>query len=87
MNTGMKITLRLLGNLRQYLQAGREFSDLELDVAEGSTPADISARLGIPQGESLMFVVNDVRLTPDQLAQATLKAGDRLVISPAIKGG
>lgn len=83
----MKITLRLLGKLRQYLPAGREFGNLELDVSEDSTPAGIATRLGIPSEEPLLFMLNDARLAPEQLTQAGIRAGDRLVISPAIKGG
>ncbi len=83
----MKITIRLLGNLRQYLPHGTEFSDLEMEVSPGAMAHDIPARLSIPADAALMILLNDVRLSPEQLTRETLKTGDRLVISPAIKGG
>ncbi|MBI1731592.1 MAG: hypothetical protein HYR49_02330 [Gammaproteobacteria bacterium] len=83
----MKITLRLLGNLRQYLPVGREFSDIERDFADATAPADLPLQVGIPAGTPLMFVLNDTRLTTEQAAHTQLAHGDLLIISPAVKGG
>lgn len=83
----MKVTVRLLGTLRRYLPRAGEFNDLELDFTTPATVADVRIRVGIPAEESLMLLVNDERIAPDQQARRMLQPGDRIVISPAIRGG
>jgi sulfur carrier protein ThiS len=83
----VKVTVRVLGALRQHLPAGKESGALPLEVPDGSTAADLPARLGIPPATPLMLVVNGTRVPAGSPGGVRLTEGDLIVISPAIRGG
>lgn len=79
----MTINLALFAYLSQYQpdgQGGRHARTL--DVADGSTVADLIALLGLPDEPRVVFV--NGRHAPDEQA---LEANDRLAIFPPVAGG
>ncbi|MCH9020200.1 MAG: hypothetical protein IIA73_07540, partial [Proteobacteria bacterium] len=50
----MKITIKTAGLLGKYLPPGSAGNDAELEVAEGATPRDVIAQLGMPLDASYL---------------------------------
>ena len=79
----MRVEVRLFATLARYLpkdtQAGRAY----LEVAEGSTVADVAAALGIPPDLSRIILVNDAEADEDR----PLEAGDVVTLFPPLAGG
>ncbi|PIE66168.1 MAG: molybdopterin synthase sulfur carrier subunit [Desulfobacterales bacterium] len=77
----MKIDVQLLLTFEQAIGQGRNPYTLEL--APGSTVADLVSSLPIPQNAPKVVLVNG-RLPRDE---QVLKEGDRLTVFPPLEGG
>ena len=82
----MKISLKTAGNLGRYLPAGSRGNLAELEVAEGATPSDVMAQLGLPGG-SYLVVLNGENVPKAERASRRLARGDKLSVMPPLKGG
>jgi sulfur carrier protein ThiS len=82
----MKITVKTAGNLGKYLPPGSAGNRAELEVAEGATPAEVMARLGLPEG-SYLVILNGSSLPKAERGSRTLAEADTLAIMPPLKGG
>ncbi len=76
----MKVIVHVHGGLLRYCSG---VSPLELDLPEGTTVAEVMARLGIPSNEVFTTVVNRQFASED----TPLRDGDRLDLVPPIPGG
>jgi sulfur carrier protein ThiS len=84
----MNITFKLFATLTDYLPAdARRANQIELDVPEGSTVAQVYAPYGLPEKMVHLVLVNGHYIAPEQRAVHALKAGDVLAIWPPIAGG
>jgi sulfur carrier protein ThiS len=84
----MKITFKLFATLTDYLPAdARRANQVELDVPEGSTVAQVYEPYGLPAKMVHLVLVNGAYIAPEQRAVHALKAGDVLAIWPPIAGG
>ena len=79
----MRVEVRLFATLARYLPEDNDAGVARLEVAEGSTVADVARALGIPSELSRIVLVND-RDAPDHQA---LAAGDVLTLFPPLAGG
>jgi len=78
---GVRLTVRLFGDLRKYLPKGQEL--LELELPEGATPAFVLEQLGIHPGEVWL-----VRANRQVIADGSpLHDGDDMEIFEPIGGG
>jgi sulfur carrier protein ThiS len=82
----MKITVKTAGNLGKYLPPGSAGNRAELEVAEGATPAEVMARLGLPEG-SYLVILNGSSLPKAERGSRALAEADTLAIMPPLKGG
>ncbi|MFQ5866940.1 MAG: MoaD/ThiS family protein [bacterium] len=75
----MKVNVRLFASIRKF--SNKE--NLEINIEEGSSVKDLLSKIGIPQNEPLLVIVNEhtgVKETP-------LQEGDTLCLFPIIAGG
>ena len=79
----IEIELRVFGELRNYIE-GMEIGESQaLRCDDGSTVKDILSRLGIPEAEAKIILINGrAKEIVDELND-----NDRLAIFPAVAGG
>ena len=75
----MKVTVKLAGGFVHTVG----FSQKELDVAPGTTVADILATIAIDRTRPMIIARNGRAVAADEEVQA----GDRILISPIFSGG
>jgi molybdopterin converting factor small subunit len=78
----MRLEVRLFATLRRHALSA-EGGVLAVDVPEGSTAADVIAKVRLDLKEVHLLMVNGVRSPLDQV----LAEGDRLGLFPALGGG
>ena len=79
----LTIEVRLFASLRQYQPSMDSGQGATLQVAEGTTLAELTSLLQVPSAEVKQFFVNGRRQEPDY----ALQAGDRVALFPPIAGG
>lgn len=79
----MRIEVRLFATLERYLPPGSRNGIAVLDVPDGSTAADVAARLRIPAGFERVMLINGHESTPE----SRLSPGDVLDVYPPLAGG
>ena len=84
----MRITFKLYASLTQHLPAdARRSNQIPLEVAAGSTIAQIIEPFGMPQKLVHLVLVNGVYVPPAERLGYVPKEGDVLAIWPPIAGG
>jgi sulfur carrier protein ThiS len=83
----MKITVKATGLLAKHLPAGGSTQGAELEVAEGATPADVIAQLGMPAEGSYLVALNGALVPKAQRAARPLAEHDTLTLMPPLRGG
>jgi sulfur carrier protein ThiS len=84
---GMKVTVKTAGNLGRYLPPGSVRNKADLEVADGTTPADIIRQLGMPEDGSYLVVLNGAAVPKAERTTRHLADTDDLAIMPPLKGG
>jgi molybdopterin converting factor small subunit len=79
----VRVEVRLFATLARYLPENQHAGIATVDVAEGSTVADVAQALGIPPEMSRIALVND----QDAADDLRLAAGDVLTLFPPLAGG
>jgi len=76
----VKVAVRVHGALQRHTDGAGQ---VELDVASGTTVAEVMARLGVPEVEVFSVVLNhDI-----SSEEAVLQEADRVDLIPPIGGG
>lgn len=84
----MRIHVKLMGWMRQYLAAGIEhFSAQHFDVAEGMTLGGLSDKFGFRSATVFVAMRNGLHVQDEALDSAVLHDGDEVVFVPPLKGG
>lgn len=83
----MKITLKLFATLGQYLPAGAQGNEVELQVEEGITLQAEMERLNLPPALTHLVLVNGVFVPEEARETQSLEEGDELAVWPPIAGG
>jgi sulfur carrier protein ThiS len=84
----MNITFKLFATLTDYLPPdARRANQIELNVPEGSTVAQVYEPYGLPVKMVHLVLVNGSYIAPEQRATHVLQPGDALAIWPPIAGG
>jgi sulfur carrier protein ThiS len=83
----IRISIRTAGTLGRYLPSGSAQNTATLDVAEGATPADVMAQLGMPGDGSYLVVLNGKGVPKAERATRCLAEDDDLAIMPPLRGG
>jgi len=79
----MKVEVKLFANFREYLPPGSEKYSCMLELEEGTTIAQVLARLNIPESQPMVPLVNGIHRQPED----PLQPGDVLSIFPPVAGG
>jgi sulfur carrier protein ThiS len=79
----MRVSVKLIATYRQLLPAGTKGGCLELEVAPGSTVADVLSRFGVPLDENSVIVLNGLTVP----LETHLSDGDTVSAFSAIAGG
>jgi sulfur carrier protein ThiS len=83
----MKITVKTAGTLGRVLPAGSGRNAADLEVSDGTTPADIIRQLGMPEDGSYLVVLNGAAVPKAERTTCRLADNDDLAIMPPLKGG
>lgn len=84
----MQITLKLYASLGDYLpHEGRQHNQVQLDVADGASIAQVIEPYRLPMNLVHLVLVNGRYIPPEQRASLALIPGDVLAIWPPIAGG
>jgi len=84
----MQITFKLYASLTDYLPAERRLGNrMPLEVAPGSTIAQVIEPFSLPMSLVHLVLINGVFVPPGERATRTLVEGDVLAIWPPIAGG
>jgi molybdopterin synthase sulfur carrier subunit len=84
----MQVTFKLYASLTQYLPAeARRSNQVSLEVADGTSIAEIIEPFGLPEKLVHLVLVNGVYVPPDQRLSFVPRDGDVLAIWPPIAGG
>ena len=82
----MKVTFKLYASLSQYLPAGAEKHQIQLELTEPTSPLALLERYRVPEDQIHLVLINGVFVLPDERSQP-LKEADELAVWPAIAGG
>ena len=84
----MKVTLKLYATLSDYLPTdARKSNALELDLAAGTTPAQVIESQNLPRKLCHLVLIDGVFVPPAARAKRALAEGETLAIWPPIAGG
>lgn len=83
----MQITFKLFAGLADYLPPGTRDNQVEIEVVDGSTVADLIAAHRLPDRLTHLVLVNGAYVAPSARAGHVLQSGDQLAIWPPIAGG
>lgn len=84
----MQITFKLFATLTDYLPPdARRANQMQLDVPDGATVAQVYGPFGLPDKMVHLVLVNGAYIAPEQRATHALRPGDALAIWPPIAGG
>ena len=79
----MRVEVRLFATLARYLPEDSRVGSATVEVAEGSTVADLAEELGIPVDLPRISLVNDA----DADGARRLRNGDVVTLFPPLAGG
>jgi len=79
----MSVTVMLSAGLRAYVPGYRPAEGLSLELEPGSSAAALAEKIGLPEPEIKIVMVNGRRSALDRI----LADGDRVGFFPAIAGG
>lgn len=84
----MKVTLKLYATLSDHLPSeARTTNAIELDLAEGTTPAQVIEANNLPRKLCHLVLIDGVFVPPAERAERALAEGETLAIWPPIAGG
>jgi len=75
----MKINVRFFASIRKF--SGKD--NLEINIQEGSSVKDLLSKIGIPEEEPLLVILNEHTRGKETM----LQDGDTLCLFPVIAGG
>lgn len=84
----MKVTLKLYATLSDHLpDSARKSNALQLDLAAGTTPAQVIESQNLPLKLCHLVLIDGVFIPPAERATRALVEGETLAIWPPIAGG
>lgn len=87
MPTTIPVTLKLYASLGAFLPAGASRNEVRLEIADGTTIAELLDAHAVPRESCHLVLLNGVFQPPAARAGARLKAGDALAVWPPVAGG
>lgn len=75
----LKVNVKLFATVRKF----SDKENLEINIEEGSSVKDVLSKIGIPEDEPLLVILNEYT----QGKETLLQDGDTLCLFPIIAGG
>ena len=83
----MKVRVKLLSPAGDMPKGFDPFGEAEMDLAAGTTLADVMGRIDLPKEETYTSLVDGQPVVPEDRAGHALHDGDEITLLPAIQGG
>jgi sulfur carrier protein ThiS len=83
----MKITVKLYALLGTYLPPNAKENQIEIEVEDGASPAQVFARFNVPPENCHLVLVNGLFVAPGQRETYALEDNDALAAWPPVAGG
>ncbi|MDD4886688.1 MAG: MoaD/ThiS family protein [Thiomonas sp.] len=83
----VRITLKLMATLTDYLPQPRQGHQMALDIMPGATVQDVVERFRLPWKLVHLVLVDGVYIDPDKRDSRILQEGETLAIWPPVAGG
>ena len=84
----MRVTVKLFATLGDYLpEAARRTNSLELELASGTTVAEVVSRFNLPERLVHLVLVNGNYIPGEERLSHRLNEGDHLAVWPPVAGG
>ncbi|MFW6077810.1 MAG: sulfur carrier protein ThiS [Hyphomicrobiales bacterium] len=83
----MNITVRTAGLLGRYLPQGSAGNEARLELDGDATPLDVMRRLGLPEEDRYLIMLNGQVVPAARRQLVRLSDGDDLGVFPPLKGG
>lgn len=83
----MKVRVTLIAVILPGCASKATNSQTIIDLADGATPNEALAALGLPTTDSYLTLVNDSPVPPSTRDRHRMEDGDSLVIFPPLEGG
>lgn len=83
----MKVTFKLYALLGKYLPPAAHKNEVELDIDEGTSAADLLRRYNVPEEMCHLVLINGSFVPPGARETAHLQDGDALAVWPPVAGG
>ncbi len=83
----MKISLHMLGDLRQYLPASANFDQADIEIAQGASLRQLIDMQTVPIGTDYIVIVNGQLVQEADFDDRILSDNDEVTLFPPIKGG
>jgi sulfur carrier protein ThiS len=84
----MRVTFKLFATLQDYLPVeAKKTNALALELAEGTTVAQIIERFGLPPKLVHLVLIDGAFVPPAERAGRVLREGETLAIWPPVAGG
>ena len=83
----MQVTVKLYAHLGRHLPPHAVDNAAELQVTDGTTPADIIRKLNVPEDSCRLVLINGLFVPPSERGRRDLREHDVLAIWPPIAGG
>jgi sulfur-carrier protein len=83
----VEITVKLFAILGQYLPPHAIHNTVQMDLAAGTSVAQLLRHLHLPLALTPVVLVNGAYLTPSEHEHAPLAPGDEVAVFPPVSGG
>ena len=83
----MKVTFKLYALLGKYLPSGAKKNQIELELDEGTTAADLLRQHAVPEEMCHLVLINGSFVPPGARDTAALHDGDAVAVWPPVAGG
>ncbi len=83
----MKIRIKLYASLGQYLPAGAEKNEADLNVDDSASPDDAFNSLNVPLEQCHLVLINGLFVPPGERATRAMAEDDHLAAWPPVAGG
>ena len=83
----MQVTLKLFASLTPYLPKHTKRNEVQLDVPEGITVAQMIEMQNLPNQLVHLVLLNGHFVAPDQRATMIIQENDALALCPPVAGG
>lgn len=83
----MQVTVRLFAILGRYLPPHARHNAVQMDIAPGTSVAQLLRQLHLPLELAQLVMINGVYLHPSDHEHTTFAPGDECAVFPPVAGG